>query len=86
MIQGKNRKNGRCLALNKATSRRSDATSRRSREGIFQCRDVRGNVATFQRMVIINVATWISNVAALKRRANPTSRRGYPMSRRYREG
>ena len=82
MIQGKNRKNGRCLALNKATSRRSDATSRRSdatsrrsREGIFQRRDVRGNVAT-----------WISNVATLKRRANATSRRGYPMSRRYREG
>ena len=35
------------LALNRATSRRSGVTSRRSREESSQRRDVRANVATF---------------------------------------
>ena len=68
MRQGKNKKNGGDLALNRATSRRS-------REESFQRRDVRGNVATFQRIVIINVATLDINAATFQRGAKSTSRR-----------
>ena len=39
------------------------ATSRRSREEIFQRRDIEANVATFQRMCKINVAMLDTNVA-----------------------
>ena len=72
-------------ALNRATSRRSGqrrdvperfsnvttfgATSRRSREEVFQRRDIRGNVATFQRIVISNVATLDINVVTFQRGA-----------------
>ena len=62
------------------------ATSRRSREDIFQrCdvpkrkvfqrRDVRSNVATFQGMLKINVATLDINVATFQRHSKSTSRR-----------
>ena len=43
------------------------ATSRRSREEVFQRRDVRGNVATFQRIVISIVATLDINVTTFQR-------------------
>ena len=43
------------------------ATSRRYREGLCQRRDGRGNVATFQRVLLNNVATLDINVATLQR-------------------
>ena len=55
------------------------ATSRRDREGLCQRRDVRGNVATFQRVLLTNVATLqrllIINVATFQRVYKSTSRR-----------
>ena len=63
--QCKNIKNGLCLALKQGNVATFGATSRRYREDICQRRDVRGNVATFQRMLLNNVATLDNNVATL---------------------
>ena len=54
------------VTLNRATSLRSGAKSRGSREESSQRHDVRTNVATFQREVKINVATLRFNVAMLR--------------------
>ena len=56
------------LALNRATSRRWGAMSRRSREESSQRRDVQANVATFQREVKINVATLRTNIVTFQRK------------------
>ena len=45
------------LALKQGNVVTFGATSRRYREGISQSRDVRGNVATLQRVGLNNVAT-----------------------------
>ena len=61
------------------------ATSRCSKEEVFQRRDVRGNVATFQRIVISNVATLDINVATFQRGAKINVATFEATSRRSRE-
>ena len=53
------------LALKQGNVATFGATSRRYREGISQRRDVRGNVATLQRVGLNDVATLSINVATL---------------------
>ena len=67
MRQGKNRKNEGDLALKHSNVATFRATSRRSREDICKRRAVKGNVATFQRILINNVATLDINVATFQR-------------------
>ena len=55
------------LALNRATSRRSDATSRRSRGESSNDAMLGSNVMTFQRVITTNVATLESHVATFQR-------------------
>ena len=55
------------LALKQGNVATFGATSRRYREGISQRRDVRGNVATLQRVGLNNVATLSINVATSQR-------------------
>ena len=55
------------LALKQGNVVRFGATSLRYREGISQRRDVRGNVPTFQRVALNDVATLDINVASLQR-------------------
>ena len=64
MTQGEE-KNGLFLALKKGNVATFGATSRRYREGLCQRRNVRANVATFQRVLLNNVATLDINVATL---------------------
>ena len=56
-------KNGLLLALKQGNVTTFRATSRRDREGLCQGRDVRGNVATFQRVLLNNVAMLEIHVA-----------------------
>ena len=57
-IQGeKSKKNGLCVFLKQGNVATFGATSRRYREGLCQRRDVRGNVAMFQRVLLSNIAT-----------------------------
>ena len=58
---------------------------RRDREGLCQRRDVRGNVATFQRVLLTNVATLEIHVATFQRVYISTSRRWKSTSQRSRE-
>ena len=72
--------------VQKMTSRRCDPTSRSSRGGRIQRRDVVIQRRDIPEKCKTNVATLKANVATFQRRANPTSRRGDPTSRRSREG
>ena len=67
LIQGEKSKNRQCLVLKQGSVATFGATSRRYREDICQHRDVRGNVATFQRWVLNNVATLDINVVTFQR-------------------
>ena len=62
------------LALNRATSQRTDATSRRSREESSQRREVEIQRRNVPERGKIDVATLRSNVATFQRGAKPTSR------------
>ena len=66
-IQGEKSKNGQCLVLKQGNVATLEATSLRYREELCQRRDVRGNIATFHRMLLNNVATLDINVATLLR-------------------
>ena len=77
--------NGLLLALKQGNVVTFGATSRRDREGLCQRRDVRGNVATFQRVLLTNVATLEIHVATFQRVYKSTSRRWKSTSRRSRE-
>ena len=66
MTQGEEQ-NGLFLALKQGNVATFGATSLRYREGLCQRRDVRGNVATFQRVLLNNVAKLDINVVTLQR-------------------
>ena len=68
MRQGNNDKNEGDLALNRVTSRCSGQRRDVPEKKVF-------NVATFQRIVIINVVTLDINVATFQRGEKSTSRR-----------
>ena len=76
--------NGLFLALKQGNVATFGATSRRYREELCQRRDVRGNVVTFQRVGLNNVATLILNVATFQRGSKSTSRHWVLTSRRSR--
>ena len=66
LIQGEKSKNGQCLVLKQGNVATFGTTSRRYREGLCQRCDIQGNVATFQRVLLNNVATLDINVATLQ--------------------
>ena len=71
-------------ALNRPTSRCSGQRHDVPEKNVFQRRDVQSNVATFQRMLKINVAKLNINVATFQRCSKSTSRRWISTSRRSR--
>ena len=65
--------NGLLLALKQGNVATFGATSLRDREELCQRRDVRENVATFQRVLLTNVATLEIHVATFQRVEKSTS-------------